>query len=122
MHWKASHRLLRKQNKKKISRWNLIRQATTTTCLMTTKNRNRLRQGLFNRSSMEARTILDTIKVEQKKANKKTGRKLEWLIIVALVLAHAVMAMSQTGGLNDLNYQATSEFVPTIKDAIKLSE
>ena len=29
---------------------------------------------------MEARTILDTIKVEQKKANKKTGRKLEWLI------------------------------------------
>src|SRR4051812_364295 len=46
----------------------------------------------------------------------------EWLLICLFFFCYAVAAFSQTGGLNDLNYQATSEFVPTIKDAIKFSE
>jgi hypothetical protein len=94
----------------------------TITYLTRKKNSNLHRQELCNLNRMEARMILENARMEQKRPDKKPGRRLEWLIIVAFILAHALVAMSQTGGLNDLNYQATSEFVPTIKDAIKLSE
>jgi hypothetical protein len=47
--------------------------------------------------------------------------QIEWILICLLVLSFTFASVAQTG-LNDLNYQATSEFVPTIKDAIKFSD
>ena len=53
--------------------------------------------------------------------NKRKRRQIEWLLILLLVIGYAVATMAQNG-LNDLNYQAISEFQPTIKDAVKFSD
>jgi hypothetical protein len=69
---------------------------------------------------------LQQIRDEQKLAtdpllNKRKRRQIEWLLILLLVIGYAVVTMAQNG-LNDLNYQAISEFQPTIKDAVKFSD
>ncbi|MDP3567338.1 hypothetical protein [Sediminibacterium sp.] len=63
-------------------------------------------------------------KVESKKGvlTKRRKRQLEWILILLIVLGYSVAIMAQSSGLNDLNYQAQSEFKPTIKDALKFSD
>jgi len=46
---------------------------------------------------------------------------IKWLLVVLLILGYVAVSLAQNG-LNELNYQATSEFNPTIKDAIKYSD
>jgi hypothetical protein len=53
--------------------------------------------------------------------DENRNRKLEWLLILLIVLGYAGAVLAQNG-LNDLNYLAQSEFQPTIKDAIKFSD
>jgi hypothetical protein len=53
--------------------------------------------------------------------SKRQKVQIEWLLIIFLVCCYALIAVGQNG-LNDLNYQAQSEFQPTIKDAIKFSD
>jgi len=53
--------------------------------------------------------------------DENRNRRLEWLLILLLVLGYAGAVLAQNG-LNDLNYLAQSEFQPTIKDAIKFSD
>ena len=53
--------------------------------------------------------------------SSKQKRQIEWILILFLILGYAITTMAQTG-LNDLNYQAQSEFQPTIKDAVKFSD
>jgi hypothetical protein len=54
------------------------------------------------------------LSIEQKK-------RLEWILIGLMMLGYVAVTMAQDG-LKDLNYQAQSEFQPTIKDAIKFSD
>lgn len=51
----------------------------------------------------------------------KERKQIEWILILFLLLGYTLATFAQTG-LNDLNYQAQSEFQPTIKDAIKFSD
>jgi hypothetical protein len=51
---------------------------------------------------------------------RKRREDLQWLLVIVLILAY-VVSLAQNG-LNDLNFQAQSEFQPTIKDAIKFSD
>jgi hypothetical protein len=53
--------------------------------------------------------------------SKRQKNQIEWILIVFLVCCYAMATFAQNG-LNDLNYQAQSEFQPTIKDAIKFSD
>jgi hypothetical protein len=46
---------------------------------------------------------------------------VEWLLIAFLMLSFIFSSVAQ-GSLNELNYTATSSFVPTIKDALKFSD
>ncbi|HOZ86583.1 MAG TPA: TonB-dependent receptor [Bacteroidia bacterium] len=64
---------------------------------------------------------------EQQKAgaepllSKRQKRQIEWLLIGLMTLGYVAATMAQPD-LHDLNYQAISEFQPTIKDAIKFSD
>jgi len=53
--------------------------------------------------------------------NKWQKNQIQWLLICLLSLGYALAAVAQSN-LNDLNFAATSSFVPTIKDAIKFSD
>jgi hypothetical protein len=53
--------------------------------------------------------------------SKRQKTQIEWLLIILLICGYVLATVAQTG-LNDLNYQAQSEFQPTIKDAIKFSD
>ncbi|MEO6302999.1 MAG: hypothetical protein ABIP51_07485, partial [Bacteroidia bacterium] len=64
-----------------------------------------------------------TEKEERELISKRRKKQLEWALILLIVLGYAVAVVAQTQtGLNDLNYQAQSEFQPTIKDALKFSD
>lgn len=52
---------------------------------------------------------------------KKRKRFLQFLFIVVLLLGYVTAVMGQTN-MNDINFQAESEFQPTIKDAVKYSD
>jgi hypothetical protein len=55
--------------------------------------------------------------------DKRRKKQLEWALILLIILGYTVAVMAQTqNGINDLNYQAQSEFQPTIKDALKFSD
>ncbi len=61
-------------------------------------------------------------KIKNKSLLSKWQRnQIHWLLVCLLTLFYALAAVAQTG-LNDLNFAATSSFVPTIKDAIKYSD
>jgi hypothetical protein len=45
-------------------------------------------------------------------------RKLEWLLIILMIVGYVVVSFAQT----DASFGVTSNFVPTIKDAIKFSD
>lgn len=52
---------------------------------------------------------------------KKRKRFLQFVFIVILLLGYVAAVMGQTN-MNDINFQAESEFQPTIKDAVKFSD
>lgn len=52
---------------------------------------------------------------------QKEQKRIEWMLVLILMLAFVITSISQTN-LNDINYQAQSEFQPTIKDAVKFSD
>lgn len=64
---------------------------------------------------------LDKPKTERSKVQKLRKEQLEWILICLMLFGYAVATMAQTG-LQDLNYQAESQFEPTIKDALKFSD
>ena len=51
---------------------------------------------------------------------RRRREDIQWLLVIALILAY-IVSFAQNG-LNDLKFQAQSEFQPTIKDAIKFSD
>lgn len=53
--------------------------------------------------------------------SKQQRRRLEWLLIVFLVMVYATATLAQGSG-TDLNYSVPSNFEPTIKDAVKFSD
>lgn len=73
---------------------------------------------------------MSVLDIPESKTDKKRGslakrrkKQLEWFLILLIVLGYTVAVMAQTQtGINDLNYQAQSEFQPTIKDALKFSD
>ncbi len=58
----------------------------------------------------------------EQSAQKKRIRKLKWIFVVALLLGYVVAITAQTVGMKDIELNATSEFEPTIKDAVKQSD
>lgn len=52
---------------------------------------------------------------------KKRKRFLQFLFVVILLLGYVTAVVGQTN-MNDINFQAESEFQPTIKDAVKYSD
>lgn len=71
---------------------------------------------------MEQDNIFQQHKIEQTPfLTRWQKQQLEWILICLLVFGYALAAVAQDG-LKDLNYQAQSEFEPTIKDAVKLSD
>lgn len=48
-------------------------------------------------------------------------RWVKWVLVVVLILGYLAVSLAQTPG-TDLNYVATSSFVPTTKDAVKYSD
>lgn len=53
--------------------------------------------------------------------SKRRKNQLQWILICLLALGYAAAAFAQNN-LDELNYQAQSEFQPTIKDAFKFSD
>jgi hypothetical protein len=53
--------------------------------------------------------------------SQKMRKQIEWILLIFLLLGYTLATFAQNG-LNDLNYQAQSEFQPTIKDAVKFSD
>jgi len=55
--------------------------------------------------------------------NGKRMKKIAtWLLILFLVLAHVAISLAQTNLNNNNTFQAKSDFVPSIKESMKLSE
>lgn len=52
---------------------------------------------------------------------KRRIRRLQWFFVVLLFLGYVAATLAQNG-IKDIELNATSEFEPTIKDAIKLSD
>jgi len=53
--------------------------------------------------------------------SKRQKNNIQWLIIMLLMLGYAMAGMAQNP-LSELNYVATSTFVPILKDAVKFSD
>lgn len=53
--------------------------------------------------------------------SKRQKNKLQWILICLFMLGYAAATMAQSG-IDDLNYVATSTFVPVLKDAVKYSD
>jgi hypothetical protein len=59
--------------------------------------------------------------VSTKAETKTIKRKLEWILILIMMLGYVAFSLAQNG-LNDINYIAKSVWEPTVKDAIKFSD
>ena len=53
--------------------------------------------------------------------SKRNKYILKIFLVILLVIGYAIVSMAQTN-LHDINYVATSSFVPTIKDAVKFTD
>jgi hypothetical protein len=62
-----------------------------------------------------------SVYIKQEKHDKTRKRGLQILFIILLLLCYVFTALGQSN-INDINFQAESEFQPTIKDAVKFSE
>jgi hypothetical protein len=58
---------------------------------------------------------------QDQQLQKRRIKKLQWFFVLILVLGYVTAALAQTG-MKDIELKATSEFEPTIKDAIKLGD
>ncbi|HRD40252.1 MAG TPA: hypothetical protein PLC65_16615, partial [Bacteroidia bacterium] len=71
--------------------------------------------GWGNTSSITSSSVTENAALDKRK------RMLRWLFVIVLLFGYIVATMAQTG-MNDINFQAESEFQPTIKDAIKFAD
>lgn len=53
--------------------------------------------------------------------SEKQKRQVRWVLVLFLLIGYLSVSLAQSAG-TDLNFNATSEFNPTIKDAIKYSD
>jgi hypothetical protein len=53
--------------------------------------------------------------------DEKMKTRIKIILLLVLLFGYVVVSLAQTN-LNDINYVATSSFVPTVKDAIKFSD
>ncbi|MDX2174114.1 MAG: hypothetical protein SFY56_13505 [Bacteroidota bacterium] len=53
--------------------------------------------------------------------SEKQKRQVRWVLVLFLLIGYVSVSLAQSAG-TDLNFNATSEFNPTIKDAIKYSD
>jgi len=58
---------------------------------------------------------------QDQQLQKRRIKKLQWFFVLILVLGYITTALAQTG-MKDIELKATSEFEPTIKDAVKLGD
>jgi len=58
---------------------------------------------------------------QDQQQQKRRIRKLQWFFVAVLILGYVAATLAQTG-MKDIELKATSEFEPTIKDAVKLSD
>ena len=58
---------------------------------------------------------------QDQQLQKRRIKKLQWFFVLILILGYFVAALAQTG-MKDIELKATSEFEPTIKDAVKLGD
>ena len=59
---------------------------------------------------------------QEQQIQKRKIKKLQWFFVVILVLGYVAATLAQTNGMKDIEWKATSEFEPTIKDAVKLGD
>lgn len=74
----------------------------------------------MNLAETEIQTTAE-VKTSRFDLTKQQKKKLEWILIVLLVIGYVAFSMAQTN-MNDINYGIKSTFEPTIKDAIKFSD
>jgi hypothetical protein len=73
---------------------------------------------------MELETIDVSTATVQKgsiELDEKMKTRIKIILLLVLLFGYVVVSLAQTN-LNDINYVATSSFVPTVKDAIKFSD
>lgn len=58
---------------------------------------------------------------QEQQMQKRRIKKLQWFFVIVLVLGYVAATLAQTG-IKDIELKATSEFEPTIKDAVKFGE
>ena len=58
---------------------------------------------------------------QDQQLQKRRIKKLQWFFVLILILGYFAAALAQTG-MKDIELKATSEFEPTIKDAVKLGD
>lgn len=58
---------------------------------------------------------------QDQQLQKRKIKKLQWFFVAVLLLGYVAATLAQTG-MKDIELKATSEFEPTIKDAVKLGD
>lgn len=58
---------------------------------------------------------------QEQQMQKRRIKKLQWFFVIVLVLGYVAATLAQTG-MKDIVLKATSEFEPTIKDAVKFGD
>ncbi|MBL7934753.1 MAG: hypothetical protein JNM51_02980 [Bacteroidia bacterium] len=58
---------------------------------------------------------------QEQQMQKRRIKKLQWFFVIVLVLGYVAATLAQTG-MKDIELKATSEFEPTIKDAVKFGD
>lgn len=58
---------------------------------------------------------------QDQQLQKRRIKKLQWFFVAVLILGYVTATLAQTG-MKDIELKATSEFEPTIKDAVKLGD
>ena len=58
---------------------------------------------------------------QEQQIQKRRIKKLQWFFVLILIFGYIVATLAQTG-MKDIELKATSEFEPTIKDAVKLGD
>lgn len=59
---------------------------------------------------------------QEQQIQKRRIKKLQWFFVLLLIFGYVAATLAQTGGMKDIELKATSEFEPTIKDAVKLGD
>jgi hypothetical protein len=59
---------------------------------------------------------------QEQQIQKRRIKKLQWFFVLLLIFGYVAATLAQTGGMKDIELKATSEFEPTITDAVKLGD